>query len=224
MKTNPTKQQNNAGPASAPSPLVLAVATEDYMDKWAFCLDSQKHYSSVHNYACAQVEPSGSKLHPKWAKLEIALFFLKRDRDLLLIDADAEMTRLCPPFTSILSENQHKDIFYVNGNSGRPNSGVLIMRGGSSSAATSFVQECLARRLEAVPKEDFVTKEGENGHVIMLLKQLEFANKALALPKIWNCSDPACYPEAFVLHYTNKLRVWLSEQKQGTKKNLPNGG
>lgn len=213
MSRHQMDSQKTTRHTSPKQALVLAVATRDYMDKWAFCLESHTAYCHTHGYGCAHMDPAGSELHPKWAKLEIALFFLKKGRDLILIDADAEFTDSCPPFMNILSENPQKDIFYVNGISGRPNSGVLIMRGGDSTAV-AFLQECLARRQETVPKEDFVTKEGENGHIIMLLKQPEYASKAMELPKIWNCSDPACYTEAFVRHYTNKLKQWLHEQKK----------
>jgi FkbM family methyltransferase len=135
---------------------------------------------------------------------------LARGEDLLLIDADAEFSPAAPAFGSVLSEHPNADILFVNGISGRPNSGVMIMRGGAGSAATALMETCLANRETPVPKEDFVTAEGENGHILHFLKQPRFAERAAALPLAWNCTVASGFSTAFVRHYTNELRRRLT--------------
>jgi hypothetical protein len=194
-------------------PVVLSVATPDYISRWNFCIDSQRAYCRSLGYEYRVIDPSQSALHPKWAKLEIAAHFLEAGRDVLLIDADAEIDPSCPGFSELFARSLLHDILFVNGVSGRPNSGVLALRGGRSSVAAPFLRECLASRKETVPAEDFVTAEGENGHVIWKLKEQRFADRSGELPRVWNCSDPAIANQAYVRHYTNHLREWLEHRR-----------
>lgn len=187
-------------------PVVLSIATPDYACQWRFCIDSQKTYCSRNQFEHRVIDPTRSKLHPKWTKLELAIDQLTRGNDVLLIDADAEISKTCPPFTRILSDHPHHDIFFVRGISGRPNSGVMILRGGKDSIAVQFLNACLSSRLETVPPDDFVTAEGENGHVIWQLKKPAFAQSSHELELTWNCSIPEQAETAFVRHYTNRLR------------------
>lgn len=91
-------------------------------------------------------------------------------------------------------------------------------KGGCGSIASAFLRECLSRREEPVPEEDFVTAEGENGHIIHVLKKRDYAARAGELDIRWNCSDPARAPEAFVRHYTNFLRLARDGQLDGDAK------
>lgn len=191
-------------------PVVLSVATPDYARQWRFCIDSQKTYCSRNQYDHRVIDPTRSKLHPKWTKLELAIDQLTRGNDVLLIDADAEISRTCPPFTRVLSDHPRHDIFFVRGISGRPNSGVMILRGGKDSIAVQLLNACLSTRLETVPPDDFVTAEGENGHIIWQLQKTPFAQSAHELDRSWNCSIPEQAETAFVRHYTNRLRDHLN--------------
>ena len=190
-------------------PVVLSVATSDYAQKWRFCIDSQYSYARRHGFEYRCIDPSSSPLNPKWAKLEAALNILEQGRDVLLIDADAEITKSCPPFTQLIQANSESDIFFARGISSRPNSGVLVLRGGPNSAATALLAECLERRQDKVPIEDFVTEEGENGHVIWLLKNDCYSRRSIAIIADWNCTDPNRAQFAYVRHYTNHLGEWL---------------
>ncbi|GAA2867553.1 hypothetical protein GGQ99_001277 [Aminobacter niigataensis] len=194
---------------SANRPVVLSIATPDYAIRWRFCIDSHYSYCRRLGYEYQMVDPSHYALHPKWAKLEAAVSCLEGGHDVLLIDADAEIDKRCPRFADLFEQSPSVDILSVKGISGRPNSGVLALRGGQSSVAATFLRECLARREEPVPTEDFVTEEGENGHVIWLLKQARFAERSGDLPRFWNCSDPESAEQAYVRHYTNHLRDHL---------------
>ncbi|MDR7039430.1 hypothetical protein J2X36_004206 [Methylobacterium sp. BE186] len=199
------------GATPEPRPVALTVATPDYARTWRFCIDAQSAYCRRHAYEHRVIDPSRSPLHPKWAKLEAAVGLLRQGRDVLLIDADAEISETCPPFMDLLASHPDRDIFCVKGISGRPNSGVMLLRAGG--LALRFLEACLAHRQEPVPPEDFVTSEGENGHVIWMLKRRPYADALAELPLAWNCSDPARSEHAFIRHYTNHLRGWLERTR-----------
>ncbi len=198
------------GPMLSPGrPTVLTIATPDYQDRWQFCIDSQRLYCNRYGYEHAIIPQPESSLHPKWAKLDIALRLLISETDVLLIDCDAEIAPNCPPFTNVLTTSAAHDFFFVRGISGRVNSGVLILRGGVGSGASALLRDCLAHRLERVPPEDFVSEEGENGHIIHFAKREAHASRGKELGLEWNCSNPARAPDAFIRHYTNRLRAAL---------------
>ena len=190
-------------------PTVLTIATPDYLNRWQFCIDSQRLYCKRHEYEHAIIRQPESSLHPKWAKLEIALGLLISGIDVLLIDCDAEIAADCPPFTDVLTTSAEHDFFFVRGISGRVNSGVLILRGGADSASSALLRDCLAHRLDKVPPEDFVSEEGENGHIIHFAKKEVYARFGKELGLEWNCSNPVRARDAFIRHYTNRLRAAL---------------
>lgn len=196
-------------PSKAAKATVLTVSTPNYSKEWRFCIDSQIKYSRRYNFFSKVVDPIGIEGHAKWAKLILALEILKDGHDVLLIDADAEISHTCPSFIEILNEHINYDIFIANGISGRPNSGVMILRGGTNSCAIKFLEQILKARNTAVPKEDFVTGEGENGHVIHFLKQEPYKSKYYELSQQWNCSLVSKARNAFIRHYTNDLRRHL---------------
>ena len=190
------------------SNIVLTIATPDYAQHWRFCIDSQSSYCRREGYEHQLIDPTGWSLNPKWTKLQVALRFLDANHDVLLLDADAEIISRCPPFASVLNGNPSHDILFVKGISGRPNSGVLLLRGGRSSIASSFLQECLSKREQPVPSEDFVTVEGENGRVISSLKLPIYMERSSQFADLWNCSDPAFAEDLYIRHYTDRLREW----------------
>lgn len=79
------------------------------------------------------------------------------------------------------------------------------MRGGTSSVAIPIMQYCLDNRKTPVPAEDFVTAEGENGHLINAIKQPQFCNKVNQIDIKWNCTVLDAYEDAYIRHYTNQL-------------------
>lgn len=186
--------------------VVLCVADEAYAKRWRFCIDSHARYCRRHTYQHCVIDPRRSQLNAKWAKLEFAAQYLNQSSPVLLLDADTEIATACPPFTDIMTEDS--DIYVVNGISGRPNSGVMMFSAYNNGVASSFLDECLATRSSRVPAEDFVTEDGENGHVINTLKRARFASRTKILDRSWNCSDPSCADTAYIRHYTNRLRKW----------------
>lgn len=191
------------------APAVLTVATTSYAVSWQFALESQERYARRFGYRYVRHGEPSTRWNAKWSKLAYALEVIESGTDILLIDADAEITGKAPAFTIVLSENPEQDIFYVLGISGRPNSGVLILRGGRFGKAAELLKACIANAGVPVPKQDRVTKEGENGHIIHFLKQEPFASSSLELPLEWNCTRVAQSRTAYVRHYTNQLREAL---------------
>lgn len=187
-------------------PVVLSVMTPDFLRQWQFCIDSQSGYCARYNFEHRVIDVSESPLHPTWAKVELTIGLLEQGRDVLSIDADAEIAANCPPFTDILNASPERDIFYVHGISGRPNAGMLILRGRPQGTALAFLKECVVRKHEPVPPEDFVTAKGENGHVIWLLKKEPYRSASKEIERVWNWSIPEHAEKAFVRHYTNYLR------------------
>jgi len=188
---------------------ILAIATHDYAEKWLFCIESHVRYSARHGHEYRLHSDSVDGLHPKWGKFVFTIAMLRAHDFVMLIDADAEFAPSAPDYTELMRAHADHDMLYATGNSGRLNSGVLMMRGGEGSAAIAILQHCLDHRETPVPQEDFVTAEGENGHLINAIKQPQFAGKVLEVSRLWNCTNCTDYPAAHIRHYTNELgRAW----------------
>lgn len=187
---------------------VICMATTDYVANWLFCINSQQEYCRIHGYDYDLASEPVDGLNAKWSKLVYARDQLAAGCNVLMIDADCWISPQTPPLESLLSTAEDRDIFVCLGLSGRPNSGFMLFRGGDTAALT-FLQTCLDARLTPIPPEDRVTVEGENGHVIAILKRPPFAARTQILDRAWNCSLPEEAETAFVRHYTNKLREHL---------------
>ena len=182
---------------------VVCLATGSYLEEWKDCIETQQRYCETFGYDYHLLDKDISALHPKWQKFERSEALLREGRHVLLIDADAAILPAAPPFESVLEENPFHDIFAVLGRSKRPNSGVIIFRSGETSVAADFLHRCISRRNRGVPKEDFVTREGENGHFIHYLKKPPYAERFLALPTQWNNTLPPVRAGDFVTHYAS---------------------
>lgn len=185
--------------------VVLTVATPDYAKRWQFCMKSQRDYCARHGYEYAVHSEALEGLHPKWSKLQFTLDALASGVPVLLIDADAEIVRNAPPFHLMLDAYEG-DILFTKGASKRLNSGVMIFRAGAESLAADYLQAALDRRHEPVAEEHFVTAEGENGHLIAIIAEPRYSDRASVIGREWNGTTPELYPFAYVRHYTGPLR------------------
>lgn len=206
-------QQNDHSAANASSvaglnnaAVVLTVATPDYAKEWQFCINSQRKYCGTHHYRYIVRSEPLPGLHPKWSKLQYTIDELAKGEPVMLIDADAEFARDAPAFHELLAAHPNHDILFSRGVSGRLNSGVMIFRPGEASVASDYLKACLARRHVPVAKENFVTIEGENGHLIELIAEEPYASRAMVIGREWNCTSPECYANAIIRHYTGPLR------------------
>jgi hypothetical protein len=181
---------------------VVCFAIGSYLHEWADCISSQRRYCDANSYNYHLVTEPYGKLHPKWQKFEFVRDLLQQSKaDVFLVDADAEVTASAPKFHKVIENSPKADIFCALGRSKRPNSGVILFRGGKGSRSIEFLTDCLDARDMSLPKSDFVTKEGENGHFIFFLKQQKYAERLKLLDRAWNNTDPPPRPDDFVIHY-----------------------
>lgn len=188
--------------------IISCSASPDYFIKYKKCLDSQKRYCQTYGYDYSiddsPLLPNESSKEWTWKKH----YTLKKFRDthniFVSIDADCEITDKAPPLESIIDSN---DIYFVNGISKRPNAGFLIVK--NSKLGNFFHDELIRRRVLPVPPDYRVKDKGDNGHVIWILSELTHGIKEL--PINWNCSQPDFVQDAYIIHYTNKMRKYYKE-------------
>jgi hypothetical protein len=185
---------------------IVSVATPDYARTWSFCIASHRAYCDAKGVQYRLFSGLDQPLHPKWSKLQYTLDALVSAEGVMLLDADAEFSSTCPHFGDLLNEYPAADILYANGISGRLNSGVVVFRGGASSVASDFLLRCLEQRTTPVQSANFVTAEGENGHLIQIMQEERFRTKSAILSRDWNCTVPEGFDAAYIRHYTDKLR------------------
>jgi hypothetical protein len=192
---------------------IVTVATPDYARIWDFCIASHRAYCGAKGISYRLFSGLDHPLHPKWSKLQYTLDELKSAEGVMLLDADAEFSPTCPHFGDLLNEHPTADILYANGHSGRLNSGVVVFRGGESSVAADYLLRCLEQRTKPVKSANFVTAEGENGHLIEIMQEERFRSKSAILSRDWNCTVPEGFGSAHIRHYTDRLRNALDHGK-----------
>jgi len=196
--------------------ILLCTASDNYIKKYKSCIISQQEYCNRNNYKYILIQGTLKSRNWKRAKIEeLHSIIDTTDDDILLIDGDCYIKNNCPPLDNFL--NKDKSIYYANGKSGRLNSGFLYFKNNLESK--NFVRELLKKLEKPVPRGRgyFVTKEGENGHIIWLKDEYEKALKNIfqEIPKLWNCSSPILEKEAYVLHFTNDLKKGIHRYNEG---------
>lgn len=173
--------------------LVFTVALNHYDLIWDQNVLSHRAYAARHGYTYTLVRrPAATTVREAvWLKLALLQSALEAGWErILFVDVDCELKPSAPPVESALVPG--KDVYFANGFSDRPNSGVILLRAGQGSR--SFIQDVLAAADEEVPEQDW----GENGHVI------HFAAKSPAveiLDRRWNNNaDPELAD--FIRHYS----------------------
>jgi len=186
--------------------ILLCLASDNYKLNYLSCIKSQENYCYRYKYTYRLISGADSDKNWKRAKIEEIEYLLDNtEEDVCLIDADCFIKGNCPP---INFTNKEKSIYYVNGKSGRLNSGFLYFI--NNYHTKRFIKD-LQKKLEVrVPKGKgyFVSAEGENGHIIWLKDEYESNNIDIfnQIPILWNCSSPKYEKEAYVLHFTNDLK------------------
>lgn len=185
---------------------VLCVATDGFDTLWSFCIDSQRRYADrIGGEFFLETANPWADLTPHWSKFRRALELLDSGRDLAIVDADIFMREHTPPFQEVLRAHPHFDIFFAMGRSGRPNSGFLILRGGSEGRARQLIHTCLENRSITLPQQDFVTTHGENGHFIHFSRMEPFRSATFELPQVWNRTDYPILDADYNIHFTGPL-------------------
>jgi len=186
--------------------IILCTASDDYVKKYKPCIDSQIEYCNKNNYEYKLITGKKEERNWKRSKIEELITLLENtDNDVLLIDADCLIKNTCPQFDEFLND---KSIYYANGKSGRLNSGFLYFK--NTIHSKQFLYDLEEKLKLPIPrgKGYYVTKEGENGHIIWTKHEYEKLNKDIfqKISKKWNCSSPAAKKDAYILHFTNDLK------------------
>lgn len=187
--------------------IVSCSASPDYVKKYNRCITSQKEYCKKYNYDYVidsnPLLPGQDRKEWTWKK-HYTLDQYEDTHDIFVgIDCDCEIKSNTPPIESVLNNNS---IYYVLGISGRPNMGFMIYR--NDDIRKYFHTELIRRRDIEVPKEYKVKPGGENGHAIWILSEMTNGLQELSLK--WNCTQPQYANDAYILHYTNKLRSYYN--------------
>lgn len=178
--------------------------SEDYIKKYERCIISHKVYSSRFNIDyyldLGPLEENQNKLEWYWRKVYTILPYFKKYDYVCIVDLDIEFKKNAPDIRTAIDEKN--SIFYVNGISDRPNSGFLIIK--TDYCGEKFIKTILDWRGSQLPS--YANMKGENGYVIKYIKENPENTKEIELK--WNCSQPDFMNEAYVLHYTNKLKKY----------------
>lgn len=186
--------------------IILCAASDDYIEKYKPCIDSQINYCKKYDYEYKLI--SGKKEDRNWKRTkidELKILLENTDSDVLLIDADCLIKDNCPMLTEFLN---NKSIYYANGHSGRLNSGFLYFK--NCNKSLEFVKELQEKLKLPIPrgKGYFVSKTGENGHIIWIKSQWIEEGKDIFknIGINWNCTLPSKKDSAFILHFTGPMK------------------
>ena len=201
--------------------ILLCTASDDYIEKFKPCISSQAIWCKKYGYSYNLIRGSQESRNWKRAKIDELEYLLNNtDEDICLIDGDCYIKDRCPPIDFL---NKKKSIFYVNGKSGRLNSGFLYFKNNDHSR--NFIKELKEKLKLPIPRGQgyFVTTEGENGHIIWL--QDEWSNNGKnvfqQISFEWNCASPRLKEKAYILHFTGSLKKEIykyNENLRGTSK------
>lgn len=184
---------------------LLCVADFVYTGRYFPCIISQKEYCARNDYDYKLITGEADERNWKRYKVDLIIELLKKtEGDVVIIDADCFIKEDCPPFESFLVDN--KDIYYVDGRSGRPNSGFIYFKNNINSL--EFIETVKQRLKVRVPERaHFVSTEGENGHINWTVADWMRSEKNIfhKLPIDWNCSSKQYEQDAYILHFTNEL-------------------
>lgn len=186
--------------------ILLCTASNDYIEKYQTCIKSQERYCQKNNYTYHLVDGSPESRNWKRFKIEeLDRLLNETSEDVCLIDGDCYIKDSCPKMEHFINDSS---IYYVNGHSGRLNSGFLYFKNDLNSK--EFIKELKEKLKLPVPrgKGYYVTKAGENGHVIWLQTEWSTNNKNVfcEIGVKWNCTVPSSKNDAYILHFTGPLK------------------
>lgn len=179
----------------------------DYIEKYKFCIQSHRTYSKRYNIDyfldTGELGFEQDSTEWYWRKLYTILPYFDSYDYICIVDLDIEFKHNAPDIRTVIDKNS---IFYVNGISNRPNSGFLIIK--SDKYGKKFINTILEWRGDPLPS--YAKMKGENGYVIKYINDYPENTKELGIE--WNCSQPKFLNQAYVLHYTNKLKKYYDHR------------
>ena len=184
---------------------LFCAASDDYVAKYDFCIESHRQWCVKHGYHY-ELHSGPRELHnwKRWKITKTLDLLRTRDDDVIMIDADC-MFADHAEHPHFVDERAH--IYYALGKSRRLNSGFVYFR--NTKFSQKFLKELLRRLELEIPRDSnfFVTQEGENGHMIWLVSDWMCVDeeKFKIIPRLWNCTSRRLETEANVLHFTNHM-------------------
>ena len=179
--------------------LVFSIGTNGFSYFYRSFIQSQRRYAALLSaeYFCVDLRCRLSASDSAWLKIPLILRALECGFEwVLFLDADIEVKAKAPDFR--LNAIEGKDLYLVNGHSGRPNSGLMMVR--NSTASRKLFNEILDSIDEKIEKENAAPYE--NGLVIQKVKGVEILQQ---LDLKWNnTSDYAL--EDYFRHYTGPMK------------------
>lgn len=170
--------------------ILLCTASDNYIEKYKVCISSQTMWCRKHSYTYNLVNGTQESRNWKRAKIdELEKLLTTTKEDVCLIDGDCLIKDACPPIDFL---NDQKSIYYANGKSGRLNSGFLYFKNNNTSR--QFIKELKEKLQHPIPSKKgyYVTKKGENGHIIWLQDEWNQEGKNIfqQISFEWNCTSP----------------------------------
>ncbi len=198
--------------------LVFSVAFNGYDSIWAKPLRSQKAYATSKGYdytLLGQGVTTPLAMESAWMKIPLLIAAMDAGYDwIAFIDADAEIKERCPSLDTLAQGD--KSVFLANGFSGRPNTGVIIVR--NSPSARRFLKAGLNIAGQRLPPKDRVGW-GENGEVIHLARK---SGCVAIIDGRWN-NNHQTELEDYIRHYTGPMRKAFP-QMQGERSEVGKAG
>lgn len=147
-------------------PIVFSMGFNGYQWKYLRNIKSHEKYCAKYgfDYVCLE-KPAFTNLRRSsaWLKIIVIAAQLQLGRPwVFYLDTDVEVKDDTPDFRTLESEG--KDFYIANGFSGRPNSGVMIVK--NTPEIVKVFSDMFLNATTRVPGDDYVSGWGENGHVI----------------------------------------------------------
>lgn len=187
--------------------LFFSVATGGYGDAFRQCIESQRRYAEALGFDyCCITEARGQAdlgMSAAWLKIPLMIGAIRRGYSyVVFVDADIMITEGTPSLVDEMKARPEAHIFCANGWSGRPNSGVIAVRG--TEEAVVSLTRILSSAGTYLPEKYAVSWWGENGQVIR-----ELAGNPLfgVLATSWNNTHDTERREGFV-HFTGPMRAF----------------
>lgn len=182
---------------------LFSIAYNGYDQIWGPCIDSHYAYAESRNYQYSLIGEGCSTelaMECAWVKIPLMIAALDAGHDWVsFVDSDAEFMDRCPSVEMV--EAKGKDVYMAHGHSGRPNSGVFMLR--NTPSARQFLMRVIEIAGQEIPPEHRVGW-GENGAVIHIastypgLQQLDVK---------WNNNSDLDLKD-YIRHYSSGKMRW----------------
>ncbi|KUJ84922.1 hypothetical protein AWR36_004600 [Microbulbifer flavimaris] len=182
--------------------LVFSVATDNYDKAFAKIIKTHERYARKYGHDYQLISGPGSDVLGRevaWLKIPLLIGAMDAGYEaVMFVDGDAEIQKKCPNFVDLFEDDA--DVYLANGHSGRPNSGVIIVKATpESKALLERVLQDFGKPLSQIDTVGW----GENGYVIHeVRKYARYKNISLRWNNTWDVEL-----KDYIRHYTGPMRA-----------------